>query len=944
MKIQLKHSNVLTSGAAKEPTSANMLDGEIAVNYNSADPSLFIKDSLGNIVRIAGKDNLSLETFNPKIDIQATGPTSPEIGNLYFDTDDERLYIYYNDGTGAAWKDASKESFDTSVIPDTTNSAHQSGTLDDRYVNSNGDTVTGLLTLNAGITLNSSDVILNNGKITFEGSVADAFETDLNVVNPTADRTILLPDVSGTLITTGDSGSITSSMIADGTIADADISSSAGISLSKLGSGTLPSTVLVNSANIADGSIVDADVSSSAAIGLSKLATGALPTGITITSAQISGGIDPGDISTGTLDSGVKVDTANLLSGAVTDSKISTSAGIQVSKLADGSSYQLLITNAAGTGVEWASNIDVPGTLDVTGNATFDGNATVAGNFTASGSTISLDANIVNIKDNNVQLNTVASPSDINANDGGLTLKGSTDKTIKWLSASNAWTSSEHFNVDSGKAYYVNGTQVLSGTTLGAGVTSSSLTGVGTISSGVWQGTAISDVYLATLTTSGKVANSATTATNLNSANAIVARDASGDFVARNITATLLGNANTATRLQTARTISLTGDLTGSASFDGSANVSINTTATFTGTTNLAYNSSTRTVTSDTGTDATIPLFNSSTAGLAGASGGGTTNFLRADGSWAAPTGTATNLGYTSSTSTITSSTGTGVALPTFTANAAGLTPASGGGTSKYLRSDGNWIVLGSSVTTIGGNPPSNPQVGDSWYDSDDGRMYLYYQDTDSSQWVEANPSWNGSIPTGSILPSYLSTGHPSWNTSGDLTITGKFGANTSSPSAMIHVTSSSTSETGVVGIKSEVTGTTTQYHQTFVNPNGVQGKISTSSTGTTYATTSDYRLKTNVVNLTGAIARVKLLQPKRFNFISDPDQTVDGFIAHEAQTVVPEAVTGTLREVDEDGNPVMQCIDQSKLVPLLTAALQEAVGTIESLEQRIIDLESRLS
>ena len=91
MKIQLKHSNVLTSGAAKEPTSANMLDGEIAVNFNSSDPSLFIKDSLGNIVRIAGKDNLALDSFNPKIDIQSTGPSSPEIGNLYYDTDDERL-------------------------------------------------------------------------------------------------------------------------------------------------------------------------------------------------------------------------------------------------------------------------------------------------------------------------------------------------------------------------------------------------------------------------------------------------------------------------------------------------------------------------------------------------------------------------------------------------------------------------------------------------------------------------------------------------------------------------------------------------------------------------------------------------------------------------------------------------------------------------------------
>ena len=97
-------------------------------------------------------------------------------------------------------------------------------------------------------------------------------------------------------------------------------------------------------------------------------------------------------------------------------------------------------------------------------------------------------------------------------------------------------------------------------------------------------------------------------------------------------------------------------------------------------------------------------------------------------------------------------------------------------------------------------------------------------------------------------------------------------------------------------------------------------------------------------MDLTGAISRVKSLNPRRFNFISDPDQTVDGFIAHEAQSVVPEAVTGIHREVDEDGNPVMQCIYQSKLVPLLTAALQEAISNIETLQQQVIDLEARLS
>ena len=117
-------------------------------------------------------------------------------------------------------------------------------------------------------------------------------------------------------------------------------------------------------------------------------------------------------------------------------------------------------------------------------------------------------------------------------------------------------------------------------------------------------------------------------------------------------------------------------------------------------------------------------------------------------------------------------------------------------------------------------------------------------------------------------------------------------------------------------------------------------GTITCTTTSTAYNTSSDYRLKENVVPLTGAADRLNQLQVHRFNFIADPDKTVDGFLAHEAQAVVPECVTGTKDEVDADGNPVYQGIDQSKLVPLLTAALQEALAEIESLKARVTALE----
>jgi len=139
--------------------------------------------------------------------------------------------------------------------------------------------------------------------------------------------------------------------------------------------------------------------------------------------------------------------------------------------------------------------------------------------------------------------------------------------------------------------------------------------------------------------------------------------------------------------------------------------------------------------------------------------------------------------------------------------------------------------------------------------------------------------------------------------------------------------------------IETDTTASTAQMR--FVNPNGGVGEILTSGSSTTYATSSDHRLKENVIDLADATTRVKQLQPKRFNFIADADTTVDGFLAHEVSDIVPEAITGTKDEVDAEGNPVYQGIDQSKLVPLLTASLKEAINKIEQLEARISALET---
>jgi hypothetical protein len=174
---------------------------------------------------------------------------------------------------------------------------------------------------------------------------------------------------------------------------------------------------------------------------------------------------------------------------------ISATAEIAVSKLADGSARQLLQTDAAGTGVEWASNIDVPGTLDVTGAATFDGNVTVQGDLTVNGTTTTIDTTNLAIEDKNIEIGKVATPTDVTADGGGITLKGSTDKTINWVDATDAWTFSEHVDLATAKEYRIAGTKVLDATSLGSAVVSSSLTSVGTIGNGTWQGTTIGTGY-----------------------------------------------------------------------------------------------------------------------------------------------------------------------------------------------------------------------------------------------------------------------------------------------------------------------------------------------------------------------------------------------------------------------------------------------------------------
>ena len=173
-------------------------------------------------------------------------------------------------------------------------------------------------------------------------------------------------------------------------------------------------------------------------------------------------------------------------------------------------------------------------------------------------------------------------------------------------------------------------------------------------------------------------------------------------------------------------------------------------------------------------------------------------------------------------------------------------------------------------------------------------------------------------------------------DTNGDLFL----GTTSANSAGKIDVEFNGTSRNGIV-LKTTRTATGTNFLE-FVNSSGSNaGEINhNGSTTVNYSESSDYRLKENVSYNFDATTRLKQLKPARFNFIADgADKIVDGFLAHEVSNIVPEAITGEKDATKEDGSIKAQSIDKSKLVPLLTKTLQEALTRIETREAEVTAL-----
>ena len=306
--------------------------------------------------------------------------------------------------------------------------------------------------------------------------------------------------------------------------------------------------------------------------------------GLTDTLTFVSG-IDI-DIDTDVGNSAIRIEGTSTLS-SVTGRGASTASAITISNATDSTTTTtgaLIVSGGVGIAKQLrvGGNTTIVGLMSVSGNTLFSDNITVAGDLIVNGTTTTINSTIVTYDDKNLELGSVSSPSDAGADGGGITLKGTTDKTFNWVNATDAWTSSEHVNLLSSKEYRINGNSVLNATTLGSGITGSSLTSVGTLTSGTWSASTIAV---------DKGGTGQTSYTN-------------GQLLIGNTT----GNTLTKATLTGGQNVTITNG-TGSITI-AAANV------------NLGYTtaSSQGSITSSTGTDAVIPAANSTVAGLVTAS------------------------------------------------------------------------------------------------------------------------------------------------------------------------------------------------------------------------------------------------------------------------------------------------------------------------------------
>jgi hypothetical protein len=322
--------------------------------------------------------------------------------------------------------------------------------------------------------------------ITFEGATADSYETTIQVTDPTDDRTITIPNVTGTVVTTGDTSSVTNTMLA-GSIANDKLSNSAitinGTSTSLGGTRTLGTD------DVSEGSTNKYYTDERAQDAIATAIAAGTHTNITITYDDDNNKftfVGANTYSDENAQDAIGNAVGTGLSYNDTTGAISVDTTAIQAKVANVDDTEIGYLNGVTSGIQ--TQIDNKASLS---GATFTGavsgtSLTLSGDLTVNGTTTTLNSTTMSVDDKNIELGSVATPSDATADGGGITLKGTTDKTFNWVDATDAWTSSEHLNLASGKSLYLNGTllkdtaETLTNKTLTSPVISS-ITNTGTL-------------------------------------------------------------------------------------------------------------------------------------------------------------------------------------------------------------------------------------------------------------------------------------------------------------------------------------------------------------------------------------------------------------------------------------------------------------------------------
>ena len=291
--------------------------------------------------------------------------------------------------------------------------------------------------------------------IVFEGATADSYEVTLQATDPTADRTITLPNVTGTVITTGnlsditDIGVFTSTIVMEGSTADAhELTLSAGNPTADR-TITFPDstgTVALTS-DIAAGVVTET--------GTQTLTNKTFALGsntVSGTLAEFNTALSGADFAT--LAGAETLTNKTLTSPAINTPTGITKTDVGLANVDNTTDANKPVSTAGQTALDLKANLS---------GATFTGavsgtSLTLSGDLTVNGTTTNINSTSLVVEDKNIVLADVATPSDVTADGGGITLKGATDKTFNWVDATDSWTSSEHINLASGKSYSMNGT------------------------------------------------------------------------------------------------------------------------------------------------------------------------------------------------------------------------------------------------------------------------------------------------------------------------------------------------------------------------------------------------------------------------------------------------------------------------------------------------------